>query len=190
MKFLRDAGEYGAGGAAGQRRPALSQDLSTLARPDQSVKAKFGRMSRRTRNLALAAIVPAGLAFVAVAILWPRPEAINPKPPVAPPPAPVTAPVPAGDLRSYALAVPEIKGMPPNAASGTHFELWVAWDPPITDRPKLQRLIDDVVLERVVSPVVPEAPPVAILLVKRREVDELMWGDRYGALSVTARPGH
>ncbi|MFN2388733.1 MAG: hypothetical protein ABR575_03890 [Actinomycetota bacterium] len=85
----------------------------------------------------------------------------------------------------YAIAVPELQGLPPDASPGTHLEVWVAWDPPVTDQPRIQRLLPDVVLQRIVAPTTPGAPPVALLLVPRKSMTDLLWGDRYGALSVT-----
>lgn len=67
-------------------------------------------------------------------------------------------------------------------------ELWVVWDQPITKGPKMQRLIPLVSLERIAPPVVEGASPVALLQVPPRDVPDLLWGDRYGTLSVVLLP--
>ena len=90
------------------------------------------------------------------------------------------------DLVSYALAVNELHGLPPNAAPGTKLEVWVAWEPPVVKRPTIDRLLDEVVLEEISPPFLPDGPHVAMLLVERERVSDLLYGDRYGSLSVTA----
>lgn len=90
---------------------------------------------------------------------------------------------PAG-RRSYALSTAELSGLPPDAAAGTELEVWVAWDPPVTKRPKVQLLLKNVLLEKVIPGVTPEAPSVVLISVRTDQVPDLLWGDRYGALSV------
>ena len=85
--------------------------------------------------------------------------------------------------RSYALSEAEITGLPPDSAPGTPLELWVTWEPPITKRVKLQRLMRDVVLERIIAGVTPEAPSTILLSVKADAVPDLLWADRFGVLS-------
>jgi hypothetical protein len=89
------------------------------------------------------------------------------------------------DRRGYALAVPELNGLSEDAAPGTRLELWVAWDPPVTKESRVQRLLADVILEEIIAPVLPEAPATAVLSVPEKRVPDLLWGDRYGSLSVT-----
>ena len=85
----------------------------------------------------------------------------------------------------YAIAAAELSGLSPDAAPGTLLDLWVAWDPPITDKPQVQPLLRGVRLNRIVPPVTPEGPEVALLSVRPSQVSDLIWGDRYGSLSVT-----
>jgi hypothetical protein len=86
------------------------------------------------------------------------------------------------------LEATALEGLPPDAPAGTRMELWVAWDPPVTKAPKVQRLLPEVILERTVPPVVPEAPATAIVAVPAKDVSRLVYGDRYGALSVALLP--
>ena len=86
--------------------------------------------------------------------------------------------------RGYALSIPDVDGMPPDLQPGDRLEIWVAWDPPITTKTKIEPLVDRVLYERTVPPTIPGEAPVAVVLVPDGKVDELMWGDRYGALAV------
>lgn len=78
----------------------------------------------------------------------------------------------------------ELSGLPPDAAPGTPLQLWVAWDPPITRGRKIQLLIPRATLERIVPGITPEAPATALLAVPPGTFSDLLFGDRYGALSV------
>lgn len=88
------------------------------------------------------------------------------------------------NLVSYAVAVSELHGLPPNVAPGTRLEIWVAWEPPITKQPDIRPLLDDVLLEEISPPLLPDGPHVASLLVGRGQISDLFYGDRYGSLSV------
>ena len=92
------------------------------------------------------------------------------------------------DVRGYALPVAELSGLPGDTPPGTELELWVTWDPPVTKRPRLQRLIRRVVLEKVAPAVTPDGPDAAILLVPVEKLPDLVYADRYGALSVALLP--
>jgi hypothetical protein len=96
--------------------------------------------------------------------------------------------VPTGDVRSYAVAVPELGGLAPDAPPGTHLDLWVAWEPPVTKRPQFRLLIRGVVLDRIVPPVTPDGPTTALLLVRAARIPDLLYADRWGQLNVTAQP--
>ncbi len=89
------------------------------------------------------------------------------------------------DRRTYAVSVVELAGLPPDAAPGTRLHLWVMWRPPLVRKPRLQPLIADVILEKVVPPVTPEGSHVALLSVPGREAPDLLWADQFGELSVT-----
>jgi hypothetical protein len=85
--------------------------------------------------------------------------------------------------RLYAVAMPRLSGLPPEARSGTALELWVAWEPPITKQPRIQRLATGVTLDRIVPPVAPKGSPVALLRIPRNEIPSVLYGDRYGSMS-------
>jgi hypothetical protein len=82
----------------------------------------------------------------------------------------------------------DLQGLPPNAAAGTVLELWVAWEPPIVDAPRYQKLLPEVILEKVIPGLTPEAPATALLQVKTKELADLLYADRFGELSVAALP--
>lgn len=86
--------------------------------------------------------------------------------------------------RSYAVGLHELQGLPPDAAPGTPFELWVTWEPPATEEPRLARLIGDVVLERVIPGTAPEAPVTILLSVPAERTGDLIYADTFGRLSV------
>lgn len=89
------------------------------------------------------------------------------------------------DLVSYAVAVNELHGLSPQAIPGTTLDIWVAWEPPVTKKPRIQPLLADVILEGIAPPVLPDGPHAALLLVPAGQISDLLYGDRYGSLSVT-----
>jgi len=189
------------------QRASTSQDIfdSIGAAPRGTDPFGLGgdlKMSSRTRNLLLAAAVPVVMVVVAWSLLPGGSGRAEDSSDGVPGPSPVSSGDPSAGLqegsgnakvepgrRAYAMAVPELKGLPGGAAPGTRLELWVAWDPPVTDEPRVQRLIADVILAEIIPPVVPEAPATAILTVPTSDVPDLLYGDRYGALSATILPG-
>jgi hypothetical protein len=88
------------------------------------------------------------------------------------------------ERRGYALSEADLTGLPPDSPPGTRLELWVTWEPPVTREVKLQRLLRDVVLERIIPGLTPEAPSTILLSVKTESVPDLLWADRFGGLSV------
>ncbi|MDP9227335.1 MAG: hypothetical protein M3P18_26510 [Actinomycetota bacterium] len=90
--------------------------------------------------------------------------------------------------RSYAIALSRLAGLPPDATSGTRLQLWVAWEPPITHKPRIQRLVTGVELDHIVPPVTPDGSAVALLEVPADQVPSLLYGDRYGSLSAVVTP--
>lgn len=90
--------------------------------------------------------------------------------------------------RSYAVALHELQGLSPDTVPGAKLELWVSWEPPITKGPRLQKLLTDVLLEKVVPGVTPEAPATAILSIRHADTGDMMWADRYGSLSAVVIP--
>lgn len=145
----------------------------------------------------------AGVAAGAALVLGPmRLLSSGPQAHIAPSPAITTAPTAVPDsavvdrsegaavaperanLVSYAIAVNELHGLPPRAAAGTVLDLWVAWEPPVTKEPKIHRLVSNVILEEIAPPLLPDGPHAALLLVKPNQLSDLLYGDRYGSLSV------
>lgn len=157
---------------------------------------RSGLISRRVRNLLLAAAVPI-VGVVVVFALLPSAGDLGPSSRsvmrrVLPEPK-VTA---AGEsptikrpyLRSYAVSANELQGLPFDSAPGTKLELWVAWEPPVTKGPRVQRLVEDVVLEKIAPPTVPNGPHTAILLVSPKRISDVIYGDLYGRLSAVVVP--
>ena len=156
--------------------------------------------SRRLTTAAIAVAAP----VVAIALAWTLVPAPGGNPPENAPAAPAearsapklagadrtegAAGMPVDGVRSYAVLLPRLQGLPPDAPPGTRMELWVSWEPPVTEEPEFQRLLDEVVLERIIPPHAAEAPATAVLLVPEEEVGDLLYGDRYGTLSVTLHP--
>jgi hypothetical protein len=85
---------------------------------------------------------------------------------------------------SYALIESDVTGLPPDAAPGTHLELWVSWGPPVTNKPKLQLLLRDVLLEKIIPGFTPEAPSTILLSIRSKDIADMLWADRFGSLSV------
>jgi hypothetical protein len=104
-------------------------------------------------------------------------------------PGPAAAESPDEDRRrSYAIALHDLRGLPPDAEPGTSLELWATWRPPLTKERQVQKLVEGAFLERITPPLTPEGPPVAILSVPEKEIDELLFGDRFGDLSAAVVP--
>ena len=93
----------------------------------------------------------------------------------------------ATDLASYAFLMPELEGLPPTISSGTEIEIWATWEPPVTKRPNVQRLIPRAIVGKVIPSIEP-GPPTVVLEVERRFLPDIMFGDRFGALSVVLAP--
>jgi hypothetical protein len=86
---------------------------------------------------------------------------------------------------AYAIDMSEIAGLSPTATPGTAVELWATWDRPVTESPRLQRIVRGAILQRVSLPITPDGPTVATFLVAQRDIADLLWADRYGAISAT-----
>jgi hypothetical protein len=117
-----------------------------------------------------------------------RPETSTPLGERDEPRAPVlVAPKRVDDVRAYALAFEELTGLPRDVPPGTRIDLWVAWDPPVTKGPRLQRLLTNLTVEKMAPGVTPGTDSV-ILAVPEKRVARLLYGDRYGELSATMIP--
>ena len=149
-------------------------------------------MISATRPLAIVAAVAGVLLSVTATRAPERPQE----------PAPVPLAVPKGahprtehatptpqrpDLVSYAFDAGELDGLPPDVMPGQKLDLWVTWEPPVTKRTVVQPLLKGVALEKVAPPVLPNGPAAALFLVPQARVDDLIWADRYGLLSVVVQ---
>lgn len=112
--------------------------------------------------------------------------------PIAPAALPTTSPTPGeaptSSLTGYAISLSELSGLTESTAPGTIVDLWVTWDPPLTPRPKLQRIVSGAVVDEIAPPVTPDGPYAAMLLVRQRDIEDLLWADRYGSLSAVTKP--
>lgn len=108
----------------------------------------------------------------------------QPRPVETSSPSPATiAPTGDSDRAAYYLSAPEVDGLPEEVTPWSRIELWVAWDPPITDEPSIHRLLNDAYIEAVLAPVAPGAPSTLKLSIRRRDISDLIYADRYGSLS-------
>lgn len=144
-------------------------------------------VSRPTRNLLIAALAP----VVVLALVWSgtgssSKDVVTVAGVASPAPAPVAAPSDPG-RRTYAVAVPSLRGLPEGAAPGTRLDLWVAWEDRVKTKTRLQHLLDDVRLERIVPPATPDSAPAALLSVPEDSVPDLLYGDLFGSFAVTIR---
>ena len=89
----------------------------------------------------------------------------------------------ATDLASYAFLLPELEGLSPTVAPGTEIEIWATWEPPITKRLKVQLLIPNATITKVIPSIEP-GPPTVMLELERRLIPDILFGDRFGDLSV------
>jgi hypothetical protein len=149
----------------------------------------------RLKRTAAAVAIPLVVLFVVLRLMSGPPEgrAVEPIEPPAATPMPVRGPASGeatiGDgYRSYALEVTELDGLPPDAPPGTLLEVWVTWEPPLTRKIKIQKLIPRARLEKIIPNIVPEAPATALVSVPRSTIVDLMYGDRFGRLGVTVLP--
>lgn len=187
MSLLWGAADDGSGNAA----------LTSRRLPD--------RLPRRIRNLVGASVVGAIVAIGAAQIAFgeppkeqwqPQGEGPVPSATSSPPYVPTATPTAAvpspgatigrpPDLTEYAVAVTELQGLPPDVQPGQPFELWVAWDPAVSEGPQIRLLMKQVTIARFIEPTTFQGPVVAVLSVPRKRVADLMYGDRFGSFNVS-----
>ena len=153
-------------------------------------------LTRRHKRVVIAATAAVTLAYLGWDLLAVTSTPASHEPPAAPvavvdaTPTP-DAPAAVTDMSnrvSYSFDVDEIDGLSPTALPGTVVELWVTWDPPVVEQPKLQRVVKNAVVERISAPVTPDGPTVATFLIARSSLEDLLWADRYGTLSASTLP--
>jgi|GEM_PF-4652764 len=148
------------GAAAGVRfeRPWASTEQAGSTRP-----RFLSFIPARARNLLVAGLAPA----VVLTFLWAgggsSTEGVGraAAPATSAPSTPMTssaAPIDPG-RRTYAVALPALRGLPEDAAPGTRLDLWVRWGDEVKTDERLQHLLDDVRLERIAPPFTPESAP-------------------------------
>jgi hypothetical protein len=182
--FLRGAAYDGSGSAA----------QSSWWRPD--------RIPRRTQNLLIVVLAAGIAAFFGVRALIPAERRdwagdMEPLPPspvaqavmstpyssISPFPEPGNS-SPVG-MSEYAVGLHELRGLPADVSSGTQLQIWVAWDPVVTEKPQVQRLLADATFVRWIEPFTQDAPMIAVLSVPNKKIATLIYGELYGQLGVT-----
>lgn len=151
--------------------------------------------SDRLKRLAIAVAIPMA-AFLVVIRLMAPPTDVQPVRPFDPPtPTPQAAQDVVSDAtsggdewRSYALEITELDGLAPDAPPGALLEIWVTWEPPVTRRVRMQKLIREARLEKIIPNIVPEGPATALLSIRSRDIADIMYGDRFGELSAAILP--
>lgn len=151
----------------------------------------------RLRRLALTGSAAVAAGIVTLVAIAPPPAPVTPaaspaagplEATVAPsdaslPPSATSSPAPARRApRLYALDAAELAGLPPDPVPGTRIDLWVAWEPPLTDEPQIERLVAGVAIAQVRPSVVAEGPTAIVVEVLPRDLRTLMFGDLYGRL--------
>lgn len=182
MTVLRGATYDGSGSAA----------QSSWWRPD--------RIPRRTQNLLIVVLVAGIAAFFGVRMFvpagnqsWPTEndpllaspwaEEVSPTPGMTPTAMPANG---TSHRRSeYAVGLHELRGFPPDVVPGSRLQIWVAWDPVITEKPQVQRLLSQATFVRWTQPFTEEGPMIAVLSVPDKRIGALMYGELYGQLGVT-----
>ena len=83
----------------------------------------------------------------------------------------------------YSIYLYKLPGLAPDAAPGSVVDIWVTWKPPVTRAPKVDLLLEDVVLQRIETGFV--EGPVADLIVAEEQVPDLIYGERFGSFNAT-----
>lgn len=158
-----------------------------------SIPPPGGGARRRARNLLLAGLAVVAFGMLAALIMGipsPGPRTGSPSPAMYAESTPTPHPASGQGLenvRTYALAASDLAGLPAEVPSGTRIDLWVAWAPPVTKRPRVQRLLANLTIDKLVPGLGPSSSSV-ILAVPEGKVERLLYGDMYGALSATMIP--
>lgn len=166
-------------------------------------------LSKRAVNLIGTAAGAAGVVLLGLNLLLPAnssksdaawadvpPTSAASFAPSAPAPIPATASLPVStppaavtpSLRTYAIAMSELSGLPPDVAPGTTVEIWATWDSG-QGMPGFQKVVDSALVERIAPPFLEGASPVVLLQMgSKREFRDLVWAHRYGTLAAVLLP--
>lgn len=90
--------------------------------------------------------------------------------------------------RAYSIGLSEVRGLAPGVQPGTRFDLWVAWNRPITRGPRVQKLLSGAIVGELIPPLTPEGPVIVELLIPVRELPDFLFAHRYGSLNAVAVP--
>jgi hypothetical protein len=191
-KFLQVVAPSGHGSATRLQAATLQDDDFDPYRDWPNARARevvVTSKAARLKRATIAVAIPLTAFLVVIKLFAPQTEVGTVEPfdsPVSTPrqQKPPPAVPPAGDgFRSYALEITELDGLPPDASPGTALEIWVTWEPPITRRIRVQRLIQQARVEKIIPNIVPEGPATVLLSIPRRDVADMFYGDRFGQLS-------
>ena len=148
----------------------------------------------RLKRVAIALALPVAAFLVMIKLLGPQSEMAPVetfRPPVSTPAVQETssnAPSAGTGFRSYALEITALDGLPPDASPGTPLEIWVTWEPPVTKEIRVQRLIPEAHVQKIIPNVVPEGPATALLRIPKHAISDMLYGDRFGRLSAIVLP--
>jgi hypothetical protein len=88
------------------------------------------------------------------------------------------------DRTIYSIYLYKLPGLAPDAPQGTILDIWVTWRPPLRPEPRVELLLRGVELQRIEDGF--EQGPVADLLIRRKDVHLLIYGERFGSFNVTS----
>jgi hypothetical protein len=148
----------------------------------------------RFKRVAIALAIPLAAFLVMIKLLGPQSESApveSFRPPVPTPAVQETissARSAGAEDRSYAVEITALDGLPPDAAPGTPLEIWVTWEPPLTKEIRVQKLIQQAHVQKIIPNVIPEGPATALLRIPKRDVADMLYGDRFGRLSAIVLP--
>jgi hypothetical protein len=198
-KFLQVVAPSGHGSATRLQATTLQDDdfdpfgdWSNAGAREVVVTSKATRLKRA----AIAVAIPVTAFLVVIKLFAPQTEVATVEPFDASVPTPhqqetsSNVPPATAGFRSYALEITELDGLPPDASPGTALEIWVTWEPPITRRIRVQRLIKQAQVERIIPNIVPEGPATVLLSIPKRDIADMFYGDRFGQLSAAVLPTH
>lgn len=172
------------------RRVSSSGPVSGARPKSERADGPAGLFSRRIRRLAILAVAVIATGVLLSSAWLDSGDSTTGDPGDASRGAPIS---PSGrghasdDRASYAFLLPELEGLPPDVEPGTAVEIWVTWEPPVTKKLQVQQLVPRATVDELIPSIEP-GPPTVMLSLERRHIPDLMYGDRYGALSTVILP--
>ncbi|MGI8407986.1 MAG: hypothetical protein ACR2L3_05695 [Actinomycetota bacterium] len=161
-------------------------------------------MTTKNRNLTIAAGVLAAAILLSLTLFPNSPPRDDPSSTlrssedpygIQPEAVPTAAPQGTGSslveagtgIRSYSIGLHELSGLTQATPPGTRIDIWASWGPPVTEKPQVQRLLKDVVIQEIQPPFLPEGPTAVVLSLMPTQVEKMLWGDKYGSLAAVVR---